>query len=89
MVTEIRGKGLIWAIELDRPDRRGGRQQVPGGGLLVNNVKPTALRLIPPLTVTEAEIDKAVEIIERVLAQIEAVRRSSGRPRPPRSEEDG
>jgi len=34
-------------------------------------VKPTALRLIPPLTVTEAEIDKALEIIERVLDGIE------------------
>jgi 4-aminobutyrate aminotransferase-like enzyme len=37
---------------------------------LANNVKPTALRLIPPLTVSEAEIDRAVEIIEQVLGRI-------------------
>ena len=34
-------------------------------GLLVNNVKPTALRFVPPFTVSEEEMDQAVEIIER------------------------
>ena len=27
MVTEVRGKGLIWAIELDRPVAEAGRQR--------------------------------------------------------------
>jgi len=40
--------------------------------LLVNNVKPTALRFIPPLTVTEDEIDGAIEIVDRVLARFDA-----------------
>jgi acetylornithine/N-succinyldiaminopimelate aminotransferase len=40
-------------------------------GLLINNVKPTALRLIPPLTVTEEEIDRAVETVDRVLSRLE------------------
>ena len=72
MVTEIRGRGLIWAIELDRPNAEEVAAICLTEGLLVNNVKPTALRFIPPLTVSEAEIDQAVEIVERALVQMEA-----------------
>jgi predicted acetylornithine/succinylornithine family transaminase len=72
LVTEIRGKGLIWAIELSSPIAEDVVNQCLSEGLLANHVKPTALRLIPPLTVTEEEIDQALEIIERVLDSIEA-----------------
>ncbi len=72
MITDIRGKGLIWAIELDRPNAEELAALCLREGLLVNNVKPTALRFIPPLTVTEEEIDQAVEIVERVLIQMDA-----------------
>ncbi|MDO8616098.1 MAG: aspartate aminotransferase family protein [Dehalococcoidia bacterium] len=72
MVTEVRGKGLIWAVELDSPVAEEAMGIALGEGLLVNNVKPTALRFIPPLTVTEEEIDRAVEIVDRVLSRLEA-----------------
>ncbi len=72
MVTEIRGKGLIWAIELDRPAAEEAVNLCLKEGLLANNVKPTALRFIPPLTVTEEELDKAVKIVDSVLGKIEA-----------------
>ncbi len=72
MVTEVRGRGLIWAIELDRPVAEEAMGIACEEGLLVNNVKPTALRFIPPLTVSEEEIDRAVEIVDRVLARLEA-----------------
>jgi len=71
MVTEVRGRGLIWAIELDRPAAEEAVSLCARDGLLVNNVKPTALRLVPPLTVSEEEIDRAVEIIDRALMRIE------------------
>jgi len=47
MVTEIRGKGLIWAIELVARSRRKCGILCGEEGLLINNVKPTALRIIP------------------------------------------
>ncbi len=72
MVTEVRGKGLLWAIELDREAAEEALRLCLEEGLLANNVKPTALRLMPPLTVSEAELDRAVEIVDRVLARIEA-----------------
>jgi predicted acetylornithine/succinylornithine family transaminase len=71
MVTEIRGRGLIWAIELDRAVAEEARDMCGEAGLLINNVKPTALRIIPPLTVTEDEIDSAVAIVDGVLGQLE------------------
>ena len=72
MITEIRGKGLIWALELDRPIAEEAMGRCSEQGLLVNNVKPTALRFIPPLTVSEEEIDAALEIVDRVLGRLEA-----------------
>ncbi len=72
MVKEVRGKGLLWAMELDREAAEEAVRLCLGEGLLANNVKPNALRLMPPLTVTEEELDQAVEIVDRVLARIEA-----------------
>jgi 4-aminobutyrate aminotransferase-like enzyme len=40
-------------------------------GLLINQLKPNALRFIPPLTISEAEVDKALGILDRVLATID------------------
>lgn len=71
MVTEVRGRGLIWALELDRPVSEQAMGRCLERGALVNNVKPTALRFVPPLTVSEEEIDQAIEIVDGVLAQLE------------------
>ncbi len=72
MVKEVRGKGLLWAIELDRAVAEEAVRLCLDEGLLGNNVKPTALRLMPPLTITEEELDRAVEIVDRVLGRIES-----------------
>ena len=70
MITEVRGKGLIWAIELDRPVSEAAVNGCLAEGLLINGVKPTALRFVPPFTVSEEELDRAVDIVERVLGEI-------------------
>ncbi len=38
-------------------------------GLLLNPVRPNAIRLMPPLTLTREEIDLGVERLERGLGQ--------------------
>jgi acetylornithine/N-succinyldiaminopimelate aminotransferase len=38
-------------------------------GLLVNAVKPNTLRFIPPLIITEKDIDEALRILEKVLVR--------------------
>jgi acetylornithine/N-succinyldiaminopimelate aminotransferase len=74
MVKEVRGKGLLWAIELDRDVAEEAVRLCLEEGLLSNNVKPTALRLMPSLTISEDELDRAVDIVDRVLGRIEAGR---------------
>jgi predicted acetylornithine/succinylornithine family transaminase len=70
MVTDVRGKGLIWAIEFDRPVAEEAVAACLEAGLLANAVKPTALRFVPPFTVSEEEIDRAMDIVEGVLSRI-------------------
>jgi len=41
-------------------------------GLLVNNVRPTAIRLVPPLIASRADVDEAVAILGTVLAEAPA-----------------
>jgi acetylornithine/succinyldiaminopimelate/putrescine aminotransferase len=36
-------------------------------GLIVNAVNPSTIRLVPPITVTDDEIDEAVELIAAAL----------------------
>ena len=38
-------------------------------GLLLNRVRPNAIRLMPALIVGEEEVEEAVDILERVLAK--------------------
>jgi predicted acetylornithine/succinylornithine family transaminase len=70
IVAEVRGKGLIWAVELDRPVAEDIVSRCLEKGLLVNAVKPTALRFVPPFTVSEDEIDRAVDIVEQALVEV-------------------
>jgi predicted acetylornithine/succinylornithine family transaminase len=70
-VTEVRGLGLLLAAELDIEtvgrDARTIAGELLDHGLVVNGVTPTALRLAPPLTVSDVEIDEAVSILGAVL----------------------
>ncbi|MCO8128279.1 aspartate aminotransferase family protein [Acidimicrobiia bacterium EGI L10123] len=70
-VTEVRGLGLLIAAELDTDalgrDAKAIATQLLDRGLVVNAVTASALRLAPPLTVTDAEIDEAVATIADVL----------------------
>jgi len=69
-VTEVRGKGLLWAIQFDQDIGEKVDLACLAEGLIANNVRPNALRLCPPLTVSEEELDQAVAILERVLARL-------------------
>src|SRR2546429_6156944 len=66
-IQEVRGKGLLLAVGFDRDIAERVTLDCLSEGLIANNVRPNALRLCPPLTVTQAECDKAVTIIDKVL----------------------
>jgi predicted acetylornithine/succinylornithine family transaminase len=68
-VADVRGMGLLIAAQLvDGRDARQVAADCLTAGLVVNAVTPTALRLAPPFTVTDGEIDEAVAILGKVLA---------------------
>lgn len=71
VVREVRGRGLMVAAELTVPSDRVVAACLERG-LLVNNVRPTAIRLVPPLIVGRDEIDQAVRTLAAVLAEVEA-----------------
>jgi len=65
-VRGVRGRGLLLAAEV-AGDAKDVAARLLERGLVVNAVTPTALRLAPPLTVTEDEIAEAVGIVREVL----------------------
>ena len=67
-VVGVRGFGLMLGVELaDGLDARVAYTDLLGAGLIVNAVNPSTIRLIPPLTVSDAEVDEAVALINTVL----------------------
>ena len=66
-IRDVRGKGLLCAIEFDADVAERVTLGCLDAGLLVNQLKPNVIRLAPPLIVSEEEIDRAVEIIGNVL----------------------
>ena len=67
-VVDIRGMGLIWAMELNR-DVTEVVKKAQEHGLLINKVQEKAIRFIPPLIITASEVDEALETLEKVLRE--------------------
>ncbi len=65
-IVDIRGKGLMLAIELDRPCGEL-MQQALQQGLLLNVTAEKVVRLLPPLIISD---DQATEIIQKVTTLI-------------------
>ena len=67
-VTDVRGLGLLSAIEFKEEIGKAALMACLENGLLVNRVRPNALRFMPSLIITREEIDEALGILDRVLA---------------------
>jgi predicted acetylornithine/succinylornithine family transaminase len=72
-VTEVRGKGLLIAVGLARDISADIVAAARERGLLVNNVRPNAVRLMPPLNVSDDEIDRACDILEDAIRAVAGV----------------
>ena len=63
MIREVRGEGLIWGLDLDRPAAPivdAAIQQ----GLLLNRTADTVVRLLPPYIITNEELDEAIGLLD-------------------------
>jgi acetylornithine/N-succinyldiaminopimelate aminotransferase len=70
LISEVRGWGLINGIELKSEAGLSAADIVKAAmdeGLLLVPAGPTVLRFVPPLIVTEAEVNEAIAILTRVL----------------------
>ena len=69
-ITDVRGRGLLLAMEFSSDIAQSVVMACLDRGLLVNRLKPNALRFMPPLIIGKGEVDEALGILDRALATI-------------------
>lgn len=69
-IKQIRQKGLMIGIELDR-DSKPIVESCLDRGLFVNSTQTKVVRLLPPLNATTEQVDEAISIIDEVLTESE------------------
>jgi predicted acetylornithine/succinylornithine family transaminase len=70
-VTEVRGAGLMWGLEVEG-DALAVVDAARRRGLLINRTSATVLRLLPPFVITETEIARAIELLEASLRETDS-----------------
>lgn len=61
-VREIRGRGLMWGVELEG-EAAPVVERARGSGLLLVGAGPRVIRILPPLTVSEDELARGVALL--------------------------
>jgi len=69
-ITDVRGHGLLLAMEFSSDIAHSAVMACLDRGLLVNQLKPNALRFMPPLIIGNEEVDEALGILDEVLSTI-------------------
>ena len=70
IITEVRGLGLLLAIQLNAEIAPQLVARSNEEGLLLNPLRPNAIRLMPPLNVTADEVDEALEKLAVALKEV-------------------
>ena len=77
MITAVRGKGLLNAIELDIDESSDLAWQIcldlAKAGLLAKPTHGNIIRFAPPLVITEEELEQATQIIRTVFNKVESM----------------
>lgn len=68
LVVEVRGAGLMWALELNQPGRAVAEEGLRRG-VLFNVVQGKVMRFLPPLILTPAQVDHGLDVLEQILAE--------------------
>jgi acetylornithine/N-succinyldiaminopimelate aminotransferase len=67
-ISEIRGCGLLIALEFNKDIAEDVLYECLSKGLLLNQVKPNTLRFIPPLIIQESEIEEGLKLLDSGLS---------------------
>jgi len=71
LVEDVRGLGLMTALEFDTADRRDAVMETAlQHGLLTLGCGQKSLRLLPPLDVTERELELCLDILDSVFTEV-------------------
>jgi acetylornithine/N-succinyldiaminopimelate aminotransferase len=73
-VAEVRGVGLMNAVELARPVAVDAAAALLSRGLVVNSIGTTVLRMLPPLVCGKPEIDTLIDALYEVLGDADGRR---------------
>ena len=57
----------MWAVQFTSDIGERITNAALANGLILNNVRPNAVRIVPPLTVTEEELEQGLAILEHVI----------------------
>jgi predicted acetylornithine/succinylornithine family transaminase len=71
VIEEVRGSGLMWGLQLKvdaTPIIDGARER----GLIVNRTHEKVVRMLPPLNIEKADLDRAAGILDQVFASVPA-----------------
>ena len=69
-IQEVRGMGLLWAVIFETDIGPDVVANCNAEGLLTNPLRPNAVRLMPPLTVSKEEIDQAMERLDAAIGAV-------------------
>ena len=69
-IQEVRGMGLLWAVLFETDIAPDVVANCNAEGLLTNPLRPNAVRLMPPLTVSKEEIDQAMERLDAAIGAV-------------------
>lgn len=72
VVTDVRGMGMLLALELVDNRAAAVIAETVANGLLLNAVRPNTVRFMPPLTTSRAEVDEAIGILDAALGKVPA-----------------
>ncbi|HEU0003216.1 MAG TPA: [LysW]-lysine hydrolase [Ktedonobacteraceae bacterium] len=77
LIREVRGKGLLLGIELNRRAQPY-LEALLERGILALPAGPNVIRLLPPLVITEEQLERVLDCLEEVLECASAIRRGGG-----------
>jgi acetylornithine/succinyldiaminopimelate/putrescine aminotransferase len=72
-ITDVRGRGLLLAIGFSSDIAPSVVMACLGRGLLVNQLKPNALRFMPSLIIGNEEVDEGLSILDKALAAAQKI----------------
>jgi len=70
VVKEVRGRGLLLAMEFTRPVALALAKACRELGLLLNPIPPQTIRFMPPLIISPQDVDQAIVILDAAIRQI-------------------